>query len=864
MWISYESPVFASLLLALPLFGLLFVCLARYRRRSLKEFFNDRGVDASVGLLRSNLSSGLRGLFFLLAYALSVLALMDPVLQLDSERPTSSSTQQSAKVRRKVHDVVFLLDVSASMGVKDGRLSRSRLDYGKEIIDEIVDRLRGETASLFIFTSETTQIVPGTMDYLYLRQLLREVDVNGNGATGTDLGGTLKVIYEQYWARPEQRRLSALILSDGGDTTLEGLAGSERQKAIAQITKTLQLHGTVDTIGLGTLSGGEVPGVNQKVHSALVEDVLEAISAAGRGQYFSAANLSSTELAERIVANLQREHASFGGVHEQVLMAGNVLGTEITRHSLFQLFLGLAMLFLAVGLLWPVGILVLVLIWAFLPLGLQADNAALETFSRRALLYVQADKLERAQSIYQKLLTDDLALWQKNILRYDLGTLALQQQQWLQATEWFAKVESADQMSPEFTARWRFNRALAMYGAAAADAALDEDERTVLLEQALALTTGDAQPTMRSLRIAIKRSLTKLQTKQTEQFLVQNSPLQALGVVWAWAIDLRDQLHLLPPEASAVDIGNLLRSYGEKGEKLTSPKQVKDLVERLLGALNEEALPSIRAPLASLIAELEKGLKSVEGGLQELQCALVKAIAFRPVELSRVQKLSAQVEKSSSPYLALAQSSLTSALSAKDEQQRALYAQQALFWLQEAIRGNLAVDAKAILERAVRLENRAWQFARALGEGSEWQEARRTNQQQVLDVAATFIPQVLDQGQKNYASQKCQRFPWQGVLPLFFEGEHAAKRANQATLSLSSVIKEQKEAYRKWSKALEMLNKEEPQQQSSSDYSAAQRGLPKQIQDLSVQDALRLLQAMQEADRRKKEPVPLKQGPKPW
>lgn len=103
-----------------------------------------------------------------------------------------------------------------------------------------------------------------------------------------------------------------------------------------------------------------------------------------------------------------------------------------------------------------------------------------------------------------------------------------------------------------------------------------------------------------------------------------------------------------------------------------------------------------------------------------------------------------------------------------------------------------------------------------------------------------------------------------GGLPLFFQGEVAAKQAGQETGSLLSMIQDQKEAYRKWSKALEMLSKEQPPQQRSSESEAARKELPKQIKDLSVQDALRLLQSMQEADRRKTPSTPVKQGPKPW
>ena len=394
MWISYASPAFACLLFAIPVFISLFIGLTRYRRRALKEFFSEREPGSTSDLVRFDFSSTLRGAFLILAYTFGVLALMDPLLQVPSEKPVS----EAVKVHCRVHDVVFLLDVSASMGVKDGRLNRSRLDYAKEVIDEVAAKLNGESAFLFTFTSKTVQLVPGTLDYLYLRQMLRDVEVNSTGITGTDLKEALRVMYAKFWAHPASRKVTVILVSDGGDTAVEDLKGSARQKGIDQITAELHRHGTVDVIGVGSQTGGIVPGIEENVQSRLAEDVLEAIATAGKGHYYRAADFTSADLAQQLVTSLQKEIPPSLGLQGGILLSGNVVETEVTHHSLFQLFLGIPLLFLAIALLWPAGKILLVLVWTVLPLGLQADDETLESSSRRAWVYMQARDFERAEA----------------------------------------------------------------------------------------------------------------------------------------------------------------------------------------------------------------------------------------------------------------------------------------------------------------------------------------------------------------------------------------------------------------------------------------------------------------------------------
>ena len=72
------------------------------------------------------------------------------------------------------------------MAVVDTRVGESRLDYAKEIIDELVSQLDGEEVALYSLTSEMTLLVPPTNDYLYLRLMLHQVGYNEGDVYGTD------------------------------------------------------------------------------------------------------------------------------------------------------------------------------------------------------------------------------------------------------------------------------------------------------------------------------------------------------------------------------------------------------------------------------------------------------------------------------------------------------------------------------------------------------------------------------------------------------------------------------------------------------------------------------------------------------
>ncbi len=113
-------------------------------------------------------------------------------------------------------------------------------------------------------------------------------------------------------------------------------------------------------------------------------------------------------------------------------------------------------------------------------------------------------------------------------------------------------------------------------------------------------------------------------------------------------------------------------------------------------------------------------------------------------------------------------------------------------------------------------------------------------------------------------------------MPLFFLGETAADRATenlaQATTSLSSVASEQKVAYTKWLKALEILRAEQTkaaQRLATAESETKPQSVPipgLQMPSNEIDDILRQLQQMDRDDTLPQTGKPPVQsgGAKPW
>jgi Ca-activated chloride channel family protein len=331
---------------------LLYAMLFRYKRQNEALFL--------PGLIEGDASS----LYWLKAWLLcgcwicATVALMQPVGNghyLEG-KVAADGPSERGKFKRKAHDVIFLIDVSASMTVKDTRLKTSRLEQAKDIADQIMATFNGESAALYAFTSEVDKLSPLTPDAFFVRMMLQNTEINQGGIPGTDLFAALSSMREKYFSVPSPKLKTLILLSDGGDTTLEELEDNARQLAIDNLGNMVadaeKMHLRVFTIGVGSQKGADVPDVmfhGRPVPSKLLAAPLQKLALVGRGAYFDANSTTSLDIATAIRQQMLQDPPYYD--EKEKLIAGSLLQailgeSPIIYDRYFQYPLALAVLVL--------------------------------------------------------------------------------------------------------------------------------------------------------------------------------------------------------------------------------------------------------------------------------------------------------------------------------------------------------------------------------------------------------------------------------------------------------------------------------------------------------------------------------------
>lgn len=306
----YEYPEAAYLiplvLLLIALYGYLYD-----RRRKFLEAFADDSVRKRVVAKRSLISFILKVAFICIAWILAALALMDP--QGNARYPEEmlaelNKNKELPALRRRQHEVAFVVDTSRSMDVKDMRTGQSRLDFAKDVADETIRELKGDTISIYTFTASGSKLVPSTLDYIYARLLLKSLMTNDEGEGGTSLTGALQRVMRDFKELPNDTLKTIVLLSDGEDLHYSGLNAVEKSQFKDKLTDILgdakAENLRLFAVGLGTKEGGVIPHIlyqGKEVHSSMNGELLKALVAKGRGEYFQGDLYSSRAIAQAII-----------------------------------------------------------------------------------------------------------------------------------------------------------------------------------------------------------------------------------------------------------------------------------------------------------------------------------------------------------------------------------------------------------------------------------------------------------------------------------------------------------------------------------------------------------------------------------
>lgn len=457
----YDFPQAAYLLFGSLVFFWLWCRLYYHRKEVLSQNFQPAILERLM-VPRSGLNFWGKTLAICFVWGLAAFALMQPK---GNERYASSGESSKVFVRQKSHEIIFLIDASASMNILDASGGQARLKYAKEIADQLAALLRGEMVSLYAFTSDVVKLVPATNDILFLRLMLKDLQINEGEIGGTDFNRTFKTLKEEYLSRPLAHLKTIVLFSDGGDTLYEAEKSEEGKKKrieeiIGQLNFSKEYELKVFTVGIGSKQGGEVPGVTfegKPVHANLDRRVMESIAKSLKGAFYAADEMSAIDIAASLAKIVNNEQI----VYKEETREKKGTSKEMMVYDLyFQYPLGMAIVFLGLVLFLPDSAYLKKELLAFFkrttPFALfllfhsslfAADQPYKEEMGKAAA-YFQAKDYTSAEDVYKNLLKMPLSKRESSIIHYDLGTTLLAENNLVEAIEAFQAITLTEISDP--------------------------------------------------------------------------------------------------------------------------------------------------------------------------------------------------------------------------------------------------------------------------------------------------------------------------------------------------------------------------------------------------------------------------------
>ena len=239
--IRSAHPYFAFLLLLIPLLVFMMLYQARKRKKLLLQI-------ADSNLIEKLLSSFSSAKDYFKSYLMLTCFIMITLALIGFEVGTKYEQVKISGV-----DIVFALDVSASMNAED--IKPSRLEKAKHEIATFLDQLRGDRVAMVIFAGQAFIQCPMTTDYSAVRMFLDAVTVNTTTSAGTDFAEALDVIAQAFPRKSGDESASAagkaaVIFSDGEDHNTESYSLLENLK---------KQNIKIFVVGVGTPNAAPIP-----------------------------------------------------------------------------------------------------------------------------------------------------------------------------------------------------------------------------------------------------------------------------------------------------------------------------------------------------------------------------------------------------------------------------------------------------------------------------------------------------------------------------------------------------------------------------------------------------------------------------
>lgn len=205
------------------------------------KLFSDKNIKIGIKSRRS--------FFYSLLFILLILALSQPVY-IGEKLPDPPQKR----------DIIFIVDTSVSMILRDYELNGQRIDRMnllKSVLDNFIQKLKGERISIIVFGDQPYTLVPLTTDQMLLRNMLYRVQATMAGrfnAMGDAIALAVKLAGQNLnGASIDDKRKRVLVLMTDSDQPT-GKIDPEAAALLAQ-KESLPLY----TIAIGStnLSAGE-------------------------------------------------------------------------------------------------------------------------------------------------------------------------------------------------------------------------------------------------------------------------------------------------------------------------------------------------------------------------------------------------------------------------------------------------------------------------------------------------------------------------------------------------------------------------------------------------------------------------------
>lgn len=145
-------------------------------------------------------------------------------------------------------ELIFVIDVSSSMNVKDLSTEESRLAIAKRTLSELVNHLTGQRVGIVIFAQQAHVYLPLTTDYEMVQTFVNSIQTSMITYQGTNIVKAILSTEKMFVAPNASRSILVVTDAENHENNIEIVAGFLKKHSM-----------NVSILALSTPSGGFIP-----------------------------------------------------------------------------------------------------------------------------------------------------------------------------------------------------------------------------------------------------------------------------------------------------------------------------------------------------------------------------------------------------------------------------------------------------------------------------------------------------------------------------------------------------------------------------------------------------------------------------